>query len=175
MSGWKNKSIHSFFVFVGVLGIITGVIMLTKTLFSGGDSEAIAGSLFIMGFGILFVLWNLFSKSIKPIDIYAKTKELLDGIKNESLNKPCAITINRTSSVVAAVVNYEMYLNGNQIGLLKNGGNVSVTTNIKNNVIGCPVAQYLVQFEIQENMDLKLIFKHGKNANITVSAGANTI
>jgi hypothetical protein len=179
MAKWTNKSINSFSFFVGVLAIIVGIIMLIRILFSGGDSEAMASSLFSIGIGIgiIFVLWNLYSRSIKPpIDIYTKTKELLDGIKNnESLNKPCTIIINRKSSAVAAVLNYEMYLNGSKIGLLKNGGHLSITTNIKNNIIGCPIAQYLIQFEIQENMELKSIFKHHKNSNITVSSGANII
>ncbi|MDR0584309.1 MAG: hypothetical protein LBG57_08200 [Treponema sp.] len=78
MAKWTNKSINSFSFFAGILGIIVGIIMLIKTLFSGGDSEAIASSLFIIGFGIIFILWNLFAKSIKPYII--ETGCLLSGI-----------------------------------------------------------------------------------------------
>lgn len=165
---------------IGIVLILGGTVLLIKNIITGVNegfnAENIISPIGFVVVGLGFIMWGRFNKKHQPIDIMAKTKELLnENVNNEVLKNNISININRKSSVVAAVVNFDFYLNGNSIGMLKNGGNIIVSTSVKKNIISSPTAQYLIQFEIIDNNNINVLYKYKDQKNISINIGKNVI
>jgi len=116
------------------------------------DIEAIgAVATVILGSGAMFVLAqrDRRKREAKEQGIgqdLAATKQRAES--SAKLAEPCNVSVTRLSSFVAAVVPSAVFLNGNRVGVLKNGGTLNLSTEYADNelMIRNPVDR-TIQFE----------------------------
>lgn len=123
---------------------------------------------------VLFIIWDISSLSIyfNQLKAYKRAQEIANEIKdyqteNAPLANPAKITIVRDKSFVGSLVSYNVYLNGNYAGEVKNGKELEIETSIAHNIVtvtdssGAPFAGEKI-LELNE----------GEQAEIHVKAGA---
>ncbi|MDR1618690.1 MAG: hypothetical protein LBS06_06540 [Treponema sp.] len=97
---------------------------------------------------------------------------LLDEIKNsEPLGEPCTVTLSRDSSFVSMAADFEIFLNGESMGMLKNGKTLTAATASKKNFISSPQFPGLFVFEVQDSKNVNLKFKLIGNQHIEMVSG----
>lgn len=82
------------------------------------------------------VIVKMIKKSAKTGDFgenLAATKESF--LKSEMLDMPCKIRISRLASFAGAIRKAYVFLNGTQVGVLKNGESIDLTTSYQDNVL----------------------------------------
>ncbi|MDR3217661.1 MAG: hypothetical protein LBU22_01555, partial [Dysgonamonadaceae bacterium] len=66
---------------------------------------------------------------------WTEVREPLPPAEEELLSSPCTINFKRISGVVGAAMKLHVYMNGQQMGAVKNGKTISFQTNVKNNIL----------------------------------------
>lgn len=82
----------------------------------------------------VFSVINAF-KAEKVIEEQITQDEKVFTEEKEALETPCAVSITRLSSMVGAVNKVNVFLNGNQVGVLKNGQTLETTTQFRQNKV----------------------------------------
>lgn len=162
-------------------GHIFGIIISLGLIFGGLSGQFVlrgtnsSTALVIAGVGFLiYDIYRLFS--------YQKTKaeegEILENLKkNFPLESPCNIILTRDFS--PPIVGFPIFLNGIQVGKLKNKSTLSITTNYKKNIIYtpfCPINKFYFEVEEGKGAQLHLIKPKGKEKKcFEIISGAKEI
>ena len=81
------------------------------------------------------------------------------------LDKACKIIIKREKSFYASLCNYNVKLNGTNIGFLQNGKQLTTETNVRNNIITVQAtngAHDTIEFSINNNLECVEIYFKGQ-------------
>jgi hypothetical protein len=114
---------------------------------------------------LIFGIWNLVTKKSRQQKKQAAYQDNLKKVapeSNEPISPPCTVNIIRASSFMGMAVNYELYLNGEPIGSLKNNSTITVQTSWKNNSLSSPTL-FLKEFEAGPGATVNLKFRIAKN------------
>jgi len=122
---------------------IFGLLFSVALIFGGLSGEFVLrgtnSSTALVVAGILFLIWDIISiathnKSGKKKQEYEQL--VADGLlESVPLDPPATIRVVRESSIVGAIVNYNVYLNHEFIGKLSNGKNMDILTTVSHNII----------------------------------------
>ncbi|MDR2530374.1 MAG: hypothetical protein LBC65_02380 [Oscillospiraceae bacterium] len=159
-------------------------LLITLGLIIGG----LSGQLVLRGtdsspalvvFGCLWLIYDIYQ-----IAAYRKRKaqdavtnsQIADLQAQEPLPSPYVIEMTRKSGVVGAAVKYKIFLNGEPVGELRNGGTLSVETRFRKNAVTSPVFMKPFFFEIDSNGRAELQFvqasKNSNMQNFEITSGA---
>lgn len=140
-------------------GHILGIIISFALILGGLSGQFVligtnsSSALVIFGIGMLiYDIYQIISyKKIKK-----EEEEILKNLKeNASLEIPCNITLTRDFS--PPIMGFPIFLNGTQVGKLKNKSTLSITTNYKKNLIYSPfLPKNKFYFEVEEGKDAQL-------------------
>ena len=161
----KKKFMRGFFAYVifvicaaGVVGVICAAV--TNGIDCNGIIGLAACVLYISAFFIL-------PKIIKPVVLGPGVPE-----DNEALDTPASLTITRDPSVVGAVVPTGIFLNGEQVCLIKDGTSETIQLTMKKNILvaNVVVPNYSVGGKAP-NVRCEFEAKDGGNGEIHLRAG----
>jgi putative Ca2+/H+ antiporter (TMEM165/GDT1 family) len=156
-------------IFSGIGAIILG--LTGKFVLFGTNSPlalVVAGIVFIV-IGIVLELTNK--------NILKKINDDCSFLRGQAENKDIlsetyTITISLDSTISNKNVEYEIYLNGKSIGLLKEGISLTDSTSIKRNFITSFYSKQTFAFEIQNNKNIELIFNPTDKNHVRIISGA---
>lgn len=150
-------------------GHIFGIIVSLGLIFGGLSGKMVLrgtnSSPALVVFGVGFLIYDIYSL-ISYQKIKAEEKEILEN-SNVSLESPCNISLTRDFS--PPIIGFPIFLNGIQVGKLKNKSTLSITTNYKKNVIYSPfLPNNKFFFEVEEGRgaQLHLTKPKGKEKNV---------
>ena len=156
-----------------------GFVALTIALWVGLELlGGLIGAAADMGYGayglaILFAAIGgltsyLIAKNCKCGDYISPAQSIAESIAHsaEALASPAQIVLVRDSSMVGALVRWDFMLNGQMIGSLSNGSNLTATTSLRQNVLqardayGNELPPYV--FDVAEGSKAEIHFKANK-------------
>lgn len=173
----KTSAIISilFTIFIAVIGLSAYLSGQSYMTFLGIELSQGAFIALIIGFILLdFIMISNASKGEEKLKrmINEAAKEFKEG---EKLESPCTIKLTRTRNFIGSAFKMPVYLNGNQVGLLKNGKTIEFNTHYKKNQVKCVIDKYggtrSIEFESEPSGQVELVFdfKFGNKAEIMLA------
>lgn len=160
-------------------GHIFGIIVSLGLIFGGLSRQFVLrgtnSSTALVIFGVGFLIYDIF-RLISYQKIKAEDEKILKKIKESfPLEIPCNISLTRDFS--PPIIGFPIFLNGIQVGKLKNKSTLSITTNYKKNVIYSPfLPNNKFFFEVEEGEEVQLcLIRLKKGKNFEVISGAKEI
>ena len=146
----------------GILLIIAGA--SGSFVLRGTNSSS---ALVIVGFIIAGIgAFQTFSGQKKKQQNAAEMQQINNQVRNTSppLPAPCQIIVHRESSFAGSANNFDLFLNGEPVGQLRNGSTLQFFASYQNNIITCPTLNVPFEFTAYPNGVLNLKFSRTLNA-----------
>ena len=161
----KKKFMRGFFAYVLLVVFAAGVIFVTYGAIKDGiDCNEIVG----LVLGILYIAaFFILPKIIKPVVLGPGVPE-----DNKALGTPATLTIVRDPNVAGAVVPTGIFLNGEQVCLIKNGESETIPLTMKKNilVINVVIPNYSIGGKVP-NVRCEFEAEDGAKGEIHLKAG----
>ena len=146
----------------GIILIIAGASGSFVLRGTNSSSGLVIVGFIIAGLGAFQVFAGQKKKEKNASDM----QQLSSQMQNTSppLPAPCQINVYRESSMVGAAMNFDLFLNGESVGQLRNGKNLQFFASYQNNIITSPMLNVPFEFTAYPNGVLNLKFSRTPNA-----------
>ncbi len=157
------------------IGIIIAGLSGEFALRGTDSSEALV----VFGFAwLIYDIYRIVAASRQKAKLEELPAKISEHQKDSALDTPVNITLTREKNFVGSLVNYPIYLNGAEVGTLKNGGEVTAQSSYSKNAISSPTLPNVLWLDSGANSEVKLRFlrtANSKKQNFEIVSGAEEI